>query len=483
MKQEYNRAMEQVRLSGEATDRVLRAMEEKRQGRRRPAKRRWAAAVAVAALVLMTGTAFAVAWRAGVLEAFFQGDTSRLEPYVQTAVDSAENGDYRLTVDSTINDGRTLYAVITVEGLNDRAVADLKSNRIIAESHRDMWGQDMVDMLMEDGGAGPMTFNAYFVDSGESVSGMGSRELAAPSDTSRSWRLEVSMSTADQWPGSGTVGLWLDFMGKGKAVQIPTDVVVETISMDIDREVPAKQLGGRTVYVQSLEVTPVSFSYVGTWWDEERQELLEPLVFFRLTDGQVMTCAQLGFAYRDRDGISWEDSDYALSKYRGDTVLDLSQIKSIILGDLEFPVDGSAPFHTEVDERLYPFQVELLRYPVSDTYCGYVADLADLCEKLGADYAWDAETKTATATYRGVTVALTAGSSTALVDGAPLEMEAGVWNEQREEDERFPLPAVENGGTLAARLSVFSDSWDLAAEEDFVTVGEEEQAVSFTITP
>lgn len=52
-----------------------------------------------AALVLLTATAAAVS-RAGVLELFFQGDTSQLEPYVQTALDTAENQDYRLTVDS-----------------------------------------------------------------------------------------------------------------------------------------------------------------------------------------------------------------------------------------------------------------------------------------------------------------------------------------------------------------------------------------------
>lgn len=479
MKQEYNRAMEQVRLSGEATDRVLRAMEEKRQGRRRPAKRRWAAAVAVAAMVLMTGTAFAVAWRAGVLEAFFQGDTSRLEPYVQTAVDSAENGDYRLTVDSTINDGRTLYAVITVEGLNDRAVADLKSNRVIAESHRDMWGQDMVDMLMEDGGAGPMTFNAYFVDSGESVSGMGSRELAAPSDTSRSWRAQINMSDIFREQGTGPIVLYLDFIGEDYAVQIPTDVTVETITLSVGREVATAPGSGKTAYVDALELSPISLTYVGDPVDDNNTDI--PPLFFRRADGTVTTRTQLGLSHRRTEDPP--EAQYATLIYQTDVPMAPEEFTSVILGDTEIPLDGGEPFHTEVDERLYPFQVELLRYPVADTYCGYVADLADLCEKLGADYTWDAETKTATATYRGVTVALTAGSSTALVDGEPLEMEAGVWNEQREEDERFPLPAVENGGTLAARLSVFSDSWDLAAEEDFVAVGEEEQAVSFTIIP
>lgn len=140
----------------------------------------------------MTGSAFAVAYRSGVLEAFFHGNTSQVEPYVQTAVGSAENQDYRLTVDSAVCDSQTLYAVITVEGLNNQAVEDLKSNKVIAESHREVWGQEMVDSLMANGSAGPDTFWAAFADSGTHVSGIQYQGLTAPSDTSRSWQVKIS---------------------------------------------------------------------------------------------------------------------------------------------------------------------------------------------------------------------------------------------------------------------------------------------------
>ena len=93
MKQEYNRAMDRVRLSREGEAQILEALERGGEERRRhPAGRPWRTALAAAAvLVLMTGTVFAVAYQTGVLEAFFQGDTSQLEPYVQTQVASAEN--------------------------------------------------------------------------------------------------------------------------------------------------------------------------------------------------------------------------------------------------------------------------------------------------------------------------------------------------------------------------------------------------------
>ena len=90
MKQEYNRTMEQIRLSPEGEARIQRALTGGETGNRRPAGRPWRAALAAAAaLALMTGTAFAVAYQTGVLEAFFQGDTSQLEPYVQTTETTA----------------------------------------------------------------------------------------------------------------------------------------------------------------------------------------------------------------------------------------------------------------------------------------------------------------------------------------------------------------------------------------------------------
>ena len=456
MKQEYNRTMEQVRLSPEGEARIQRALTGGETGNRRPAGRPWRAALAAAAaLALMTGTAFAVAYQTGVLEAFFQGDTSQLEPYVQTQVDSAENRDYRLTVDSTLNDGRTLYAVITVEGLNEQAAADLMSNKVIAESHREMWGQDMVDMLMEDGGSGPETFWAYFVDSGESVSGMGTHELPAPSATSRSWRLQINMSDVYREQGTGPIALYLNFIGRDYAVQIPTDVTVEVSTLPVEREVTLSPGSGERVYVDSLELSPISLTYVGELVSDDNT----PPLFFRRTDGTVVTPAQLGLSFRRMEN----PQGYPIVIYQTDTPMPVEEFASVILGDTEFPLDGSAPFPAEVDEKLYPFEIGLLRYPVADGARNYVADVADLCQKLGADYRWDSETRTATATYRGVTITLTAGSATALVDGEAMELYTDCTLEDGTE-QRVELPVLEEDGTVSALITVFTQSWSMDME-------------------
>ena len=467
MKQEYNRTMEQIRLSPEGEARIQRALTGGETGNRRPAGRPWRAALAAAAaLALMTGTAFAVAYQTGVLEAFFQGDTSQLEPYVQTQVDSAENGDYRLTVDSTLNDGRTLYAVITVEGLNEQAAADLMSNKVIAESHREMWGQDMVDMLMEDGGSGPETFWAYFEDSGEVVSGMGTHELPAPSATSRSWRLRINMSDVFRERGTGPIALYLNFIGRDYAVQIPTDVTVEVNTLPVEREVAVSHNSGERVYVDALELSPISLIYVG---EPVSDDMDAPTMFFRRTDGTVVTLAQLGLSQQRTESPQGEA--YPTLIYQTDTPMPVEEFASVILGDTEFPLDGSAPFPAEVDEKLYPFEIGLLRYPVLDVgERNYVADVADLCQKLGAEYAWDEAAGTATATYRGVTITLTAGSATALVDGEAMELYTDYTLEDGTE-QRVELPVLEEDGTVSALITAFTQPWSLDTEVEREDVG------------
>ena len=411
MKQDYNQAMDQLHLPPQAEQRILQALEAQTQ---QPKKRNWRVGAALAAAaVLMAGSAFAVAYRWGVLEVFFHGDTSQVEPYVQTAVGSAENQDYRLTVDSAVCDSQTLYAIITVEGLNDQAVEDLISNKVIAESHREVWGQEMVDSLMDNGSAGPDTFWAAFADSGTHVSGIQDQELTAPSDTSRSWQVKISRMDADHQMDSGSILFWLGFMGKEYAVAIPTDTAMETIQLSIDRDVQPQYPDGPTVFVQSLELSPVSLSYVGTYWDAQRDADNPPLVFFRMKDGQITTQMQLGYHWNGAGKINESDRLYQV-RYQTDTPVDLDQVASIILGDMEFPLDGSDPFPADVPENLYPFtcteiipgENHFFRFPVEE-----------LCQKLGADYQWDESTQSASITYREVTLHLTVGQSQYEVNG------------------------------------------------------------------
>lgn len=428
MKQDYNRAMDQLHLPPQAEQRILTALESRAK---QPKKRNWRiGAVLAAAAVLMTGSAFAVAYRSGVLEAFFHGDTSQVEPYVQTAVGNAENHDYRLTVDSTVCDSQTLYAVITVEGLNDQAVEDLKSNKVIAESHREVWGQEMVDSLMANGSVGPDTFWAAFADSGTHVSGIQYHGLTAPSDTSRSWQVKISLMDADFQMGTGPVLFWLGFMGKEYAVEIPTDTAMETVQLSIDRDVQPEYPGGPTVFVQSLELSPVSLSYVGTYWDAQRDADNPPLIFLRMKDGQILSRTRLGYVLNRTSRIKDLADPLYRVQYQTDTPVDLGQVASIILGDMEFPLDGSDPFPVNVPEDLYPFfYAETLAEKIEDIPF-FRIQVEELCQKLGADYQWDESTQSADISYRGVTLHLTVGQSQYEVNGTPEDPLSKITQEQ-----------------------------------------------------
>src|SRR5699024_11164390 len=125
----------------------------------------------------------------------------------------------------------------------------------------------------------------------EVVSGMGTHELPAPSATSRSWRLRINMSDVFREQQTGPIALYLNFIGRDYAVQIPTDVTVEVNTLPVEREVAVSPGSGEAVYVDALELSPISLIYVG---EPVSDDMDIPPLFFRRTDGTVVTRAQLG---------------------------------------------------------------------------------------------------------------------------------------------------------------------------------------------
>ena len=198
---------------------------------------------------------------------------------------------------------------------------------------------------------------------------------------------------------------------------------------------------------------------MGTYWDAQRDADNPPLVFFRMKDGQITTQMQLGYHWNGAGKINESDRLYQV-RYQTDTPVDLDQVASIILGDMEFPLDGSDPFPADVPENLYPFtcteiipgENHFFRFPVEE-----------LCQKLGADYRWDASTQTATATYRGVTLTMTVGESCFQVNGETIELSYKVRVDPTSKDSDYNVYpqyiSLENG-ILTAPVNVL-DHWSL----------------------
>ena len=142
---------------------------------------------------------------------------------------------------------------------------------------------------------------------------------------------------------------------------------------------------------------------------------------------------------------------------------DVSEVEAIILGDMEFPLDGSEPTPADEEERLIPFFVHRYQFNNGSFY----TEVEALCQGLGAEYAWDADTQTATATYRDVTVEMTVGSSQVLVNGEPMELTDEMWDQERQELVEVPMPVRMENGKLVVPTYLFSVSrttggvWDI----------------------
>ena len=475
MRKEYKQMMDQLSPREELVEQVLAqagAPAEPRQNRRRPMHKKKLILALAAALVVLTGSAMAVGSQLGLLNVFFQGDTSGLEPYVQTDLGSAENEDFRFTVDSAYYDGMTVYATVTVEGLNEQAVEDLKSNRADAEAHREMWGDALADNMLETGKFGPDTIRANQDEVTEAAGfwysggNGGIHELEAPSDTSRSWQVDFTFS---RWLGPLDIPLkvWAGLMGEEYAVEIPLDTVVGAAHLEPDQEFLFNPLTDQRAILTEVTLTPTQMYYeietVGEMRLETGWDVMNGQFVLKMRDGTLITTEQLHGA-AGGGHYDWDNGIFAYNvEFNKMRFSDVSEVEAIILGDMEFPLDGSEPTPADEEERLIPFFVPRYQFNNGSFY----TEVEALCQGLGAEYAWDADTQTATATYRDVTVEMTVGSSQVLVNGEPMELTDEMWDEERQELVEVPMPVRMENGKLVAPTYLFSVSrttggvWDI----------------------
>lgn len=472
MCKEYKQMMDQLSPREELMEQVLAqaAAGTPEKGRRPMHKKKLFLAMA-AALVVLTGSAVAVANHYGVLDLFFTGDTSQLEPYVQTDLGSAENEDYRFTVNSAYYDGMTVYATVTVEGLNEQAVEDLKSSRADADAHREIWGDELADNMIERRGSGPDTIrtNAWDVVEaarpGERLGGSGgSGEIQAPSDISRSWSVRVMFEC---WLGplDTPLKLWANWMGEEYAVEVPLDTVVGSAHLEPNQEFLFNSLNGQRAILTEATLTPTQLYYeiqsVGVRKTDTGWDATDGRFVLKMKDGTLITSSQLG--HTSAGHCDWKSNHFAFQVGFTDVKFtDVNEVESIIFGDTEFPLDGSEPIPAEADERFYPFCVH---YYNDDG--PWYTDVEALCQGLGAEYVWDADTQTATATYRDVTIQMTVGSNRVLVNGEPLALTGDVQDEEHHLIEDAPQLIQLKNGVLIAPNYLFSHDgiaggvWDI----------------------
>ena len=386
------------------------------------------AAAAAAVVGLLAGTAQAAAGQWNVLDFYFEGDNTPADDYVNHETYSVSDDNYTLSVTSSVADTRSAYLLVTVEAKTDEARAALMADDFENISTFDLY-------TLSGDTANPEAALCGF--------GYGEDELLR-TGSSRSY----GMSTHEMGPAYA-LRLRAGFMEDGLYVDIPL-TSVEPLSLEINAEGTSfgtthNVKGGASLTLDSISLSPLSlhmeYSYPAGGGEAE------PLLLFRKTDGTLLSWGQVVGTSGGMFATGEEDSGTAFlsADYRLRSVLDLSRLDAVVFNGMAYPLDGGAPEAVEIDPALYPFQIPLMA-PLSES-SGYGVPVRALCEGLGVACIWDNEAQTASMTYRGVTIVLTPGSTTALVDGQPVEMEEA--------------PAVQDG-KLAAEHQIFTDAWQLA---------------------
>ncbi len=381
-------------------------------------KKKLSLVLAVAAALAIMGTAFAAVVDWDALTAHFKGDVSPALAYLDSQVRTVSDENYTLTVESAAADKNTVYFVLSVSARSDTAKAFLASDDFDSMDTFDAWATTPV-------GATKM------------LSSMGYHELDAETEDCRRYALDASFFK--QLSASDTVAVRCGYMDEDSWIELPV-----TPAPSVTVKIRASGTGVEGLHCRpagspgQLTIRDITLSPFTCQIRMNRPNMdIEPRLLLRTKDGSIRTQAQF---------LTGEGGDAREYSYQCKEVLDLDSIYSVIIFDMEYPLDGSAPTPVEHDPSLDPFTVKRME-PLSEG-AGYSLPAKELTEKLGGTFRQNAAGDEATCAYRDAEIVLKAGSRTALVNGQPVELK--------------DAPAMQDG-VLAAPYGVFVDAWEIDA--------------------
>ena len=414
------------------------------------------AAVFAAAAVALTGTALAVADSWNVLNAYFEGDTTPGAELVDDQPRVLQDDSYTLTVESSVSDGSAALLLIRLDARTEEAAAFMRSDDF---NGIDLWS--IYPLVPAQDGEGSAALEH------PSVLSVGYSEVEElRTETSTTWQFDVDLSGME----ADAVHIRMGYMDKGLSLDLPL-APARPVTLDIGASGAGLAwydvLEDSRVTLNAVSISPLSFHMDVAWeTDGGRTEAPLPPVLFRMADGSLRTMGQTLQQIIQGSSVTWTNDGQ--TEYRGGwdlrfrCVQDLSQISGVVVWGREYPLDGGASRAVEVDPNLLPFEVPAVDPQLSGIGCAL--PVRALSEGLGASCQWDGGTHTASVTYRGVTVSLTWGSKTALVDGRPVELEVPVFLVDGE-GRVHPTPdGAVSGGTLCVEYSSdLLEAWSLWA--------------------
>lgn len=340
---------------------------------------------------------------------------------------------------SSVADTSSAYLLVTIEAKNDAAAAALMAD--------DFENMDTFSVrALENEAVKPEptpTGNGPAVEMPVAGGFSYGEKEALRTETSRTYSMRVDELNAAVY----AVQLRLGLMEEGSYVEIPVELV-EPVIVEVNAEGTGSGTfdhieGGAPVTLETVSLSPLSIQME---YSLPTRTATLSLLFFRMTDGSLCGWGQI-VGDNLLGPTSWNDRGTIHCDYAHPlrSVLELSQVDAVVFNGMAYPLDGGRPEPVEIDPALYPFQIPLMDRLSEGG--GYSVPVRALCEGLGVDCVWSNEAQTAAMTYRGVTITLTPGSTTALVDGQPVEM--------------LEAPAAQDG-KLAACYAVFEDAWQVS---------------------
>lgn len=382
------------------------------------------ALVAAAAVAAITGSALAASENWNVLSAFFRGDVSPAQEYVDGNAYSISDENYTFTVESSVADESTLYVVATVKALNENA-----REALFAPFFHDM---DTFNFYIPAWDEERQTDREQEKKSSGAYGGFGGGEVKMEGEDTRKFQLYANLFGAPD-----RVELWLGQMGREYSLSIPvTPAPTRTLELNATGTgYHEESAAPGSLTIRRIQLSPFSVRMENT---ENGKLTIRPRFLFRMADGSIRTQAQM---MEFKEGwlgsmVHGSDTNDYVQKYRFYEVQDLDSIASILVFGMEYPLDGSEPFPAEYDPSLEPFTLPQME--------NYLLPVRALTETLGGACHWDPETGDVKCTYRGVDIVLHPGVDTATVDGRPVKMAFA--------------PEVQNG-ILAAGGKPFFDAW------------------------
>ncbi len=397
--------------------------------RRNHMKRKVTYALAATALaVAVTGSALAVGANLDAIRAFFGGDPAPVADYLDNTARSVRDENYVFSVDSSVSAGDETYLILTVKALNEETREFLFSDQF-----------DDID-----------TFSIHLIGE-ETDTADGSGDAAGA--LALSWgdyaATQDSISLQANVSGTGNaeaLEIRLGWMEKGKSIQVPLSRAA-SLTVEIGGSgtgIPDNDtLEAGTLTIDRVTLTPLTCEIDVSGLARLDGQTTNPFILFRMADGSVRTQSQM-MTFSSSLCVDFENDRYELS-YQFKNVQDLDQIAAIIAFDVEYPLDGSQPSAVAHDAALDPITVT--RMDKLEEEGGFTLPVRELMDKLGGACVWDAETGAVTCTYRGVSIVLRAGETTALVDGEAVELSGA--------------PGVVDGKLCADDAITLLDAWGL----------------------